>query len=47
MLLTKDYTTLHPRVLEYKFYAKGVGPIEEIGLSGGSDRAELVRYHAG
>ncbi len=47
VLVTKDYTTLHPRILEYKFYAKGVGPVEEIGLSGGSDRAELVSYDAG
>jgi hypothetical protein len=46
VLLTKDTTTLEPRVLEYKFYAKGVGPILAIGISGGSDREELLRYHA-
>ena len=35
------------RVLEHKFYAKGVGPVEEIAISGGSDRAELLRFNAG
>ena len=47
VLLTKDSTTLEPRVLEYKFYAKGVGPVEEIGISGGADRTELLTFNAG
>jgi hypothetical protein len=33
----------HPRVLEYKLYAKGVGMVLAIAVSGGSDREELVR----
>lgn len=45
LLLTKDTTSLHPRVLEYKFYAKGVGPVLAIGISGGSDREELLRFN--
>jgi hypothetical protein len=46
VLLTKDFTTLDPRVLEYKFYAKGVGPVLVLGISGGSDREDLIRFRA-
>jgi hypothetical protein len=45
VLLTKDFTPLHPKVLEYKLYAKGVGPVLVLGVSGGSDREELLRAH--
>jgi hypothetical protein len=44
VLLTKDFTPLQPKVLEYKLYAKGVGPVLVMGVSGGSDREELVRF---
>jgi len=44
VLLTKDFTPLEPRVLEYKLYAKGVGPVLVIAISGGADREELVRF---
>jgi len=47
VVLTHDSTTLEPRVLEYKFYAQGVGPVEEIGISGGADRTELLKFTAG
>jgi hypothetical protein len=47
VLLTKNFNPLEPRVLEYKLYARGVGPVLEIGVSGSSDRAELVRYRRG
>ena len=43
-LLTKNTTPLHPRILEYKFYAKGIGPILALGISGGSDREELLGF---
>jgi hypothetical protein len=43
-LLTKDFTPLQPKILEYKLYAKGVGPVLVLGVSGGSDREELVRF---
>jgi hypothetical protein len=42
VLMTKDYTPLEPEVLEHKFYAKGVGPVLGLAISGGSDREELV-----
>ena len=44
VLMTKDYTPLEPRVLEHKFYAKSVGPVLTLTISGGSDREELVSF---
>jgi hypothetical protein len=47
VLLTTNFNPLEPRVLEYKLYARGVGPVLEIGVSGDTDRADLVRYRRG
>jgi hypothetical protein len=47
VLLTKNFNPLEPKALEYKLYARGVGPVLEIGVSGDSDRAELTRYRRG
>ena len=47
VLMTKDTNPLEPKVLEFKFYARGVGPVLAVGVSGGSDREELVRYRKG
>ncbi len=44
VLLTKDFTPLHPKILEYKMYAPGVGPVLVVGVSGGTDREELMRF---
>lgn len=44
VLLTKNTTPLQPRILEYKFYAKGIGVILVLGVSGGNDREELIRF---
>ena len=44
VLMTKNFNPLEPRVLEYKWYARGVGPILELGVSGDHDRAVLLRY---
>jgi hypothetical protein len=41
-LLTKDLTPLEPRVVEYKLYAPGIGPVLTIDISGESGREELV-----
>jgi len=43
LLLTKDFTPVEPRVLEYKLYARGVGPVLVLGVSGGGGREALVR----
>ena len=47
VLMTRDLNPLEPKVLEYKFYARGIGPVLAIGVSGGSDREELVSYRRG
>jgi hypothetical protein len=47
LLETKDYSPLEPKVVEHKYYAKGVGPILAITVSGGSDREELIRFSSG
>jgi hypothetical protein len=47
VLMTKDFTPLQPKVLEHKFYARGVGPVLVVGVSGGSFREELVRFANG
>ena len=47
VVMTKDTTPVEPKVLEFKFYAEGVGPVLELTASGGSDRAELVSFEPG
>lgn len=47
VLMTRDLNPLHPKILEYKFYARGIGMVLAIGVSGGSDREELLRYTRG
>jgi hypothetical protein len=45
--MTKDINPLEPKLLEYKFYARDVGPVLAIAVSGGTDREELVSYTPG
>ena len=40
-LMTLDYNPLEPDILEAKFYARGVGMVLAVDLSGGRDREEL------
>jgi hypothetical protein len=47
VLMTKDLNPLEPKVLEFKFYARNVGPVLAVSVSGGSDREELVSYSEG
>jgi hypothetical protein len=47
LLVTQDWTPLEPRVVEEKFYAKGVGLILETKVQGGSGRNELISYQPG
>ena len=44
VLMTKDFTPLEPDVLEHKLYARGVGPVLVVDVSGGSGREELLRF---
>jgi hypothetical protein len=46
-LMTRDENPLEPKVLEFKFFARGVGPVLAVAVSGGSDREELLSYSAG
>jgi hypothetical protein len=46
VLMTKDYTPLDPDVVENKFYARGVGPVQVIAVSGGSSREELTSFES-
>ena len=46
VLMTKDYTPLEPAVLEHKLYARGVGPVLVLSLSGGGGGEELIRFHS-
>jgi hypothetical protein len=41
-ILTKDTNALEPKVLEYKLYARDVGPVLALGVSGGGGREELT-----
>jgi hypothetical protein len=43
VVMTRDLNPLKPRIQEFKFYARGVGPVLAVGVSGGSDREELLR----
>jgi hypothetical protein len=43
VLMTKETNPLEPRHTEYKFYARGVGPVLELTASGGTDRVTLLR----
>ena len=43
-LVTANENPLEPRILELKFYARGVGPVLVLQPSGGTSREELVSY---
>jgi hypothetical protein len=47
VVTTKDTTPLEPRVVEYKFYAQGVGPVLTLDVSGASGREELIDFTGG
>jgi hypothetical protein len=44
---TRNFSGIEPDVIEEKIYAKGIGVVLEITVSGGSDRAELLSYSQG
>ncbi|MGH2759573.1 MAG: hypothetical protein ACRDKJ_08415 [Actinomycetota bacterium] len=47
VLKTKDTNPLEPDLVEYKYYAREVGPVLAETVSGGSDREELISYTEG
>ena len=44
VLMIREDNPLEPNVLEFKFYARGIGPVLAVSVSGGSDREVLVRF---
>ena len=46
-LLTRNFSTIELTVEEMKLYARGVGPVTELLVSGGSGRTELLSYTKG
>jgi hypothetical protein len=47
VLQTRNFSPLEPNLVEEKFYARGVGVVLEITVSGGSDRSVLLRFTPG
>ena len=47
VVVTRDVNPLQAKIVEYKFYARGVGPVLAVGVSGGSGREELVSFTRG
>jgi hypothetical protein len=47
VLQTRNFSSLEPNLIEEKFYARGVGVVLEITVSGGSDRAVLLSFKPG
>ncbi len=43
-ILIDDTSPLEPTVSEYKLYAKGVGPVVAVSVSGESEREDLISY---
>ena len=47
LLLTKEWTPLEAGVAEHKYYAKDVGFVRGVMVSGGREHTELVRITTG
>ncbi len=44
VVVTREFTALEPRVVEYKLYARAVGQVLALDVSGAAGREELVNY---
>jgi hypothetical protein len=44
LVITREWGPLEPRQVEHEFYARGVGPVLAVTVSGGSGREELVGF---
>ncbi len=45
LLQTQDTTPLEPKLVERKYYAKGVGVVHEETVAGGKEQVELIDFH--
>ena len=43
-ILTDDTSPIEPTISEYKLYARGVGPVVAVSVSGEAEREDLVSY---
>ncbi|HET8680631.1 MAG TPA: hypothetical protein VFM54_01970 [Micromonosporaceae bacterium] len=41
---TRDTTPLEPKLVEHKYYARGIGPVLTVDVAGGGTRDELVHF---
>lgn len=46
LLVTREWTPLEPDVVEEKYYSRGIGVVQEVGVEGEFDRAELVNFES-
>jgi hypothetical protein len=46
VLVTEEWTPLEPAIIELKYYARGVGVIEEKGIFGSDELVQLTRVVA-
>jgi hypothetical protein len=42
LLQTRNFSALEPSYIEEKFYARGVGPVATVAVSGGTGREDLI-----
>ena len=42
---TKEWTPLEPKVLDNKYYARGVGDVREVTVKGPTERLHLISFH--
>jgi hypothetical protein len=47
LVITRESTPLEPTQVEHEFYARGVGPVLAVTVSGDSSREELVSFDPG
>jgi hypothetical protein len=47
LLVTEEWNPLEPDAIEHKYYARGVGLVLEVAVSGGNGRVELITFDPG
>jgi hypothetical protein len=46
-LRTEEVTSLDPATLDYKYYVRGIGEVEEVSVKGPLEKAVLVEIKHG
>ncbi len=47
LLVIREWTPLEPKVIEEKYYAAGVGVVQEVNVAGGKGRVQLLSFEPG